>query len=225
MAVPQISLGQYAYVFDVGGNGSALSLCQRYYRRGTIDPVNDTFDIDPHILTGRMTIFFQFLLLCGVQKKWPPTLLFTSWQNFLGPKGNDCVSESLCCCSTYVKSCSSTVPYFQPLETIDINKNTTLYASHVTHSITSSRKELFQFTCWFGRGDFFANKDKSCVKNKAGQISKVPHVLYFLFYAILWFISRMYWPESTNPQPSFRRQWLQEFHSEVLQVRWCFFFS
>ncbi|KAM7386301.1 hypothetical protein PAMA_009099 [Pampus argenteus] len=51
LALPQISLGRYAYVLGVGVNGSALSLCQRYYRRGTIDPVNDTFDIDPHVVT------------------------------------------------------------------------------------------------------------------------------------------------------------------------------
>ncbi|XP_057673407.1 mucolipin-1-like [Corythoichthys intestinalis] len=51
LALPQISLGQYAYVQGVGVNGSALSLCQRYYRRGTIVPVNDTFDIDPHVVT------------------------------------------------------------------------------------------------------------------------------------------------------------------------------
>ncbi|XP_070778681.1 mucolipin-1b [Enoplosus armatus] len=51
LALPQISLGRYAYVLGVGVNGSALSLCQRYYRKGTIDPVNDTFDIDPHVVT------------------------------------------------------------------------------------------------------------------------------------------------------------------------------
>ncbi|XP_053193770.1 mucolipin-1b isoform X1 [Scomber japonicus] len=51
LALPQISLGRYAYVLGVGVNGSALSLCQRYYRNGTIDPVNDTFDIDPHVVT------------------------------------------------------------------------------------------------------------------------------------------------------------------------------
>ncbi|XP_056256920.1 mucolipin-1b [Seriola aureovittata] len=51
MALPQISLGRYAYVLGVGENGTALSLCQRYYRKGTIDPVNDTFDIDPHVVT------------------------------------------------------------------------------------------------------------------------------------------------------------------------------
>lgn len=111
MAVPQISLGQYAYVFNIGGNGSALSLCQRYYKRGMIDPVNDTFDIDPYILTGRMTIFnFFFSVVLGKIDRQPCYLL--SDRIFLGPKGNDCVSESLCCCPTYVKSCSSTVPYF-----------------------------------------------------------------------------------------------------------------
>ncbi|XP_051904747.1 mucolipin-1-like isoform X2 [Hippocampus zosterae] len=51
LALPQISLGKYAYVQGVGFNGSALSLCQRHYKRGTIVPVNDTFDIDPHVVT------------------------------------------------------------------------------------------------------------------------------------------------------------------------------
>ncbi|KAK7940156.1 hypothetical protein WMY93_003482 [Mugilogobius chulae] len=52
LALPQISLGRYAYVLGVGYNDSALSLCQRYYKRGSIDPVNDTFDIDPHVITN-----------------------------------------------------------------------------------------------------------------------------------------------------------------------------
>uniref|UniRef100_A0A8C7WX39 Mucolipin extracytosolic domain-containing protein n=1 Tax=Oryzias sinensis TaxID=183150 RepID=A0A8C7WX39_9TELE len=51
LALPQIALGRYAYVTGVGVRGSALSLCQRYFRRGSIEPVNDTFDIDPHVLT------------------------------------------------------------------------------------------------------------------------------------------------------------------------------
>lgn len=51
LALSDISLGRYAYVMADGVNGSALSLCQRYYRRGSIDPVNDTFDIDPHVNT------------------------------------------------------------------------------------------------------------------------------------------------------------------------------
>lgn len=52
LALPQISLGRYAYVPGVGYNDSALSLCQRFYKRGSIDPVNDTFDIDPHVVTN-----------------------------------------------------------------------------------------------------------------------------------------------------------------------------
>ncbi|CAL9693586.1 unnamed protein product [Knipowitschia caucasica] len=52
LALPQISLGRYAYVPGVGYNDSALSLCQRLYKRGFIDPVNDTFDIDPYVVTN-----------------------------------------------------------------------------------------------------------------------------------------------------------------------------
>ncbi|XP_078140724.1 mucolipin-1b isoform X2 [Centroberyx gerrardi] len=51
LALPQTSLGRYAYVLGAGVNGTALSLCQRYYRKGSIDPVNDTFDIDPYVVT------------------------------------------------------------------------------------------------------------------------------------------------------------------------------
>ncbi|XP_029014445.1 mucolipin-1-like [Betta splendens] len=51
LALPRTSLGRYAYVLGAGVNGSALSLCQRFYRKGIIDPVNDTFDIDPYVAT------------------------------------------------------------------------------------------------------------------------------------------------------------------------------
>ncbi|KAM4530546.1 mucolipin-1b [Odontesthes bonariensis] len=51
LSLPEIALGRYAYVMGVGVDGSALSLCQRYFRNGTIDPVNDTFDIDPRVVT------------------------------------------------------------------------------------------------------------------------------------------------------------------------------
>ncbi|XP_051573455.1 mucolipin-1b [Myxocyprinus asiaticus] len=51
LALQQTSVGRYAYVPGVGLNGSALYLCQRYYRKGSIEPVNDTFDIDPHVIT------------------------------------------------------------------------------------------------------------------------------------------------------------------------------
>ncbi|XP_048049806.1 mucolipin-1b isoform X1 [Megalobrama amblycephala] len=51
LALPQKSVGRYAYVPGAGLNDSALYLCQHYYKKGTIDPVNDTFDIDPHVVT------------------------------------------------------------------------------------------------------------------------------------------------------------------------------
>ncbi|XP_072319556.1 mucolipin-1a isoform X2 [Eucyclogobius newberryi] len=51
LALPETTVGRYAYVYGAGGNDTALTLCQQYYRRGHIDPTNDTFDIDPHVLT------------------------------------------------------------------------------------------------------------------------------------------------------------------------------
>lgn len=51
LILSQTSVGRYAYVPGVGPNSSALYLCQRYFKKGTIDPVNDTFDIDPHVVT------------------------------------------------------------------------------------------------------------------------------------------------------------------------------
>lgn len=56
-------MGRYAYVYNVGVNGSALSLCQQYYKKGRIDPANDTFIIDPHVVTGD---FLFFLLFCSI---------------------------------------------------------------------------------------------------------------------------------------------------------------
>ncbi|XP_066517292.1 mucolipin-1a isoform X2 [Hoplias malabaricus] len=51
LALSETTVGRYAYVYGVGVNGSALSLCQQYYKKGRIDPANDTFNIDPHIIT------------------------------------------------------------------------------------------------------------------------------------------------------------------------------
>uniref|UniRef100_A0A8C1FX16 Mucolipin TRP cation channel 1a n=1 Tax=Cyprinus carpio carpio TaxID=630221 RepID=A0A8C1FX16_CYPCA len=51
LALPENTVGRYAYVYNVGVNGSALSLCQQYYKKGRIDPANDTFIIDPHVVT------------------------------------------------------------------------------------------------------------------------------------------------------------------------------
>ncbi|KAF6082068.1 mucolipin 1 [Phyllostomus discolor] len=54
LMLPNVSLGHYAYARGGGGpwaNGSALALCQRYYHRGHVDPANDSFDIDPMVVT------------------------------------------------------------------------------------------------------------------------------------------------------------------------------
>lgn len=61
MVLPETTVGRYAYVYGVGVNGSALSLCQQYYKKGSIDPANDTFNIDPRVITG---IWIYFLALC-----------------------------------------------------------------------------------------------------------------------------------------------------------------
>ncbi|NXB77448.1 MCLN1 protein, partial [Donacobius atricapilla] len=49
LAVPNETLGRYAYGGSGGGSGGGLRLCQRFFRRGDIDPGNDTFDIDPSV--------------------------------------------------------------------------------------------------------------------------------------------------------------------------------
>ncbi|XP_072776118.1 mucolipin-1 isoform X11 [Taeniopygia guttata] len=53
LAVPNETLGRYAYGGTGGGagGGTGLRLCQRFFRRGDIDPGNDTFDIDPSVVT------------------------------------------------------------------------------------------------------------------------------------------------------------------------------
>ncbi|MEQ2195452.1 hypothetical protein XENOCAPTIV_013087, partial [Xenoophorus captivus] len=76
LTLPETTVGRYAYVYDIGVNGSALSLCQQYYKKGQIDPANDTFNIDPHIVTAESYTRVTFdvavslvcllsLLLCG----------------------------------------------------------------------------------------------------------------------------------------------------------------
>ncbi|XP_034750270.1 mucolipin-1-like [Etheostoma cragini] len=63
LALPRISVGRYAYVSGVGVNGSALSLCQSCYSNGTIDPVNDTFHIDPRVVTGTSVSSYDVFLV------------------------------------------------------------------------------------------------------------------------------------------------------------------
>ncbi|XP_025047609.1 mucolipin-1 isoform X1 [Alligator sinensis] len=52
LSLPNETIGRYAYVRgDHIRNQSALMLCQQYYHKGHIDPANDTFSIDPKIIT------------------------------------------------------------------------------------------------------------------------------------------------------------------------------
>nr|XP_033781098.1 mucolipin-1 isoform X1 [Geotrypetes seraphini] len=50
LELPNETIGRYAYVHPRGKNQSALVLCQHYYRKGSIDPANDTFNIDPEVI-------------------------------------------------------------------------------------------------------------------------------------------------------------------------------
>ncbi|XP_078091247.1 mucolipin-1a [Mustelus asterias] len=51
LALQNMSLGRYAYVFDGDENRTALQLCQRFYKKGSISPANDTFNINPQVIT------------------------------------------------------------------------------------------------------------------------------------------------------------------------------
>ncbi|XP_077381060.1 mucolipin-1-like [Festucalex cinctus] len=73
LALPETTVGRYAYVYGVGVNGSALSLCQQYYKRGRIDPANDTFSIDPRIITDCVGVNPMSV---------PPAPLTSSYKNF-----------------------------------------------------------------------------------------------------------------------------------------------
>ncbi|OXB55463.1 hypothetical protein ASZ78_012895 [Callipepla squamata] len=53
--LPNISVGNHAYE-KRGAEETALAVCQQFYKRGTICPGNDTFDIDPEIVTDCLYI-------------------------------------------------------------------------------------------------------------------------------------------------------------------------
>ncbi|XP_053929125.1 mucolipin-3 isoform X2 [Cuculus canorus] len=50
LQLPNISVGNHAYE-KRGAEETALAVCQQFYKHGTISPGNDTFDIDPEIVT------------------------------------------------------------------------------------------------------------------------------------------------------------------------------
>ncbi|XP_017660886.1 PREDICTED: mucolipin-3-like isoform X1 [Lepidothrix coronata] len=55
LQLPNISVGNHAYE-KRGAEETALALCQQFYKRGIICPGNDTFDIDPEIVTDCLYI-------------------------------------------------------------------------------------------------------------------------------------------------------------------------
>uniref|UniRef100_A0A8C0FNI0 Mucolipin 3 n=1 Tax=Bubo bubo TaxID=30461 RepID=A0A8C0FNI0_BUBBB len=60
LQLPNISVGNHAYERR-GAEETALAVCQQFYKRGTICPGNDTFDIDPEIVTGNEpNLLYQF---------------------------------------------------------------------------------------------------------------------------------------------------------------------
>ncbi|XP_053841038.1 mucolipin-3 isoform X1 [Vidua macroura] len=55
LQLPNISVGNHAYE-KRGAEDTPLAVCQQFYKRGIICPGNDTFDIDPEIVTDCLYI-------------------------------------------------------------------------------------------------------------------------------------------------------------------------
>lgn len=56
--LPNITVGNHAYE-KKGDFYTPLSVCQDFYRNGTIYPGNDTFEIDAHVETGEYVWLFD----------------------------------------------------------------------------------------------------------------------------------------------------------------------
>ncbi|XP_053154795.1 mucolipin-1 isoform X2 [Hemicordylus capensis] len=76
LAIPNETIGRYAYVHADGANQSALMLCQQYYRKGEIDPANDTFNIDPKVITECLGVDPQEMMAFNThsEEKFPALL-------------------------------------------------------------------------------------------------------------------------------------------------------
>ncbi|XP_068427544.1 mucolipin-3 [Clinocottus analis] len=59
--LPNLTVGNLAYESD-DGKYAPLSICREFYRNGSIDPGNGTFDIDPHIDTECVSVYPPQLL-------------------------------------------------------------------------------------------------------------------------------------------------------------------
>uniref|UniRef100_A0A8C5I178 Mucolipin-1-like n=1 Tax=Gouania willdenowi TaxID=441366 RepID=A0A8C5I178_GOUWI len=64
LALPRDNSGTLCVRLWCWSKCSALSLCQQYYRRGSIDPANDTFSIDPNIITAQFFNRRICVILC-----------------------------------------------------------------------------------------------------------------------------------------------------------------
>lgn len=53
-----LTVGNLAYEM-VDGKYTPMSVCQEFYRNSSIDPGNETYDIDPHVDKGRSTVHEQ----------------------------------------------------------------------------------------------------------------------------------------------------------------------
>ncbi|KAF4793095.1 hypothetical protein TURU_114851 [Turdus rufiventris] len=62
LQLPNISVGNHAYE-KKGTEETPLAVCQQFYKRGIICPGNDTFDIDPEIVTGDEPNLFYCLYI------------------------------------------------------------------------------------------------------------------------------------------------------------------
>lgn len=54
-----LTVGNLAYEL-VDGDYTPLSVCQEFYRKSSVFPANETFDIDPHIDKGACVLIRVF---------------------------------------------------------------------------------------------------------------------------------------------------------------------
>lgn len=64
ISLQNLTVGNLAYEV-IDGEYTPLSVCQEFYRNSSLDPGNETFNIDPHIDKGT-TAQIQILLQTGV---------------------------------------------------------------------------------------------------------------------------------------------------------------
>lgn len=64
IGLQNLTVGNLAYEM-VDGKYTPLSVCQEFYRNSSIDPGNETFDIDPHVYKGKMLISDVLMHSCG----------------------------------------------------------------------------------------------------------------------------------------------------------------